>query len=158
MESPSTSFYKRSTFVTHLPVTYLYSPSHYWLALEQGTENQWRVGITKFAARMLGEIVDRQFEKAPGDPVKPGEIIGSIEGFKAISDVYCVGGGSFAGSNPALATQAELVTQDPYGAGWLYRFSGTPDAKCGDIESYRLLLDATIDRILEKQKGEDELP
>jgi glycine cleavage system H protein len=87
MEPPRTSFYKRSTFVTHLPVTYLYSPSHYWLALESGTENRWRVGITKFAARMLGEIVDHQFEKAPGDPIAPGEINGSIEGFKAISDV-----------------------------------------------------------------------
>lgn len=158
MESPRTSFYKRSTFVTHLPVTYLYSPSHYWLAQEAGTENRWRVGLTKFAARMLGEIVDHQFEKAPGDAVAAGEIIGSIEGFKAISDVYCVGSGFFVESNPELKGRIELVTEDPYGAGWLYLLEGTPDSKCGDIDSYRQLLDSTIDRILEKQKGEDELP
>jgi glycine cleavage system H lipoate-binding protein len=54
------------------------------------------------------------------------------------------------GSNPELKSRVELVTEDPYGAGWLYMLEGTPDAKCGDIDSYRLLLDSTIDRILEK--------
>ena len=58
----TTSFYKRSNFVTHLPVDCLYSPSHFWLReIEPG---RWRVGFTKFATRMLGEIVEVQWEKA----------------------------------------------------------------------------------------------
>jgi glycine cleavage system H protein len=106
---------------------------------------------------MLGEIVDLQFEKKTGDVVASGEIIGSIEGFKAISDIYCVVEGRFAGGNEGLQARIEAVGEDPYGAGWLYLVEGTPDVKCFDLESYRRLLDTTIDRILEKQTH-DEAP
>ena len=148
----ATSFYKRSTFVTHLPVACLYSPSHFWLArIEDG---RWRVGFTKFATRMLGEIVEVQWDKTPGDAVASGAIIGAIKGFKAISDIYCVADGAFVGGNPALREHIEKVGEEPYGAGWLYEFDGTPDAKCVDLETYRALLDTTIDRILEKQSAE----
>jgi len=148
-----TSFYKRSTFVTHLPVEARYSPSHFWLReIEPG---QWRVGFTKFATRMLGEIVEVQWEKPDGASVASGEIIGSIEGFKAISDIYCAADGAFAGGNPAISADAELIGRDPYGAGWLYAVTGQPDAKCIDVAAYRSLLDATIDRILEKQHGDE---
>ncbi len=150
---PGTVFYKRSNFVTHLPADCRYSPSHFWLAREEG--DHWRIGFTKFATRMLGEIVDHQWEKEPGAAVRSGEIIGSIEGFKAISDLYCVADGKFAGGNPALREKIELVGKDPYGDGWLYRIEGTPDAKCVDLETYRGLLDTTIDRILEKQQHEE---
>ncbi|MDB6154074.1 MAG: gcvH [Chthoniobacteraceae bacterium] len=152
-----TSFYKRSNFVTHLPVEWLYSPSHFWLAREEG--NQWRIGFTKFATRMLGEIVDHQWEKQPGSPVASGEIIGSIEGFKAISDIYCAADGRFITGNAALAENIELVGKDPYGKGWLYLIEGKPDARCVDLATYRGLLDITIDRILEKQQyADDEQP
>ena len=151
---PETSFYKRSNFVTHLPVECLYSPSHFWLARLDAA--RWRVGFTKFATRMLGEIVDLQFEKQPGDSVTSGEIIGAIEGFKAISDIYCVADGRFLGGNTALSENIERVGKEPYGAGWLYEFDGTPDTKCVDLESYRRLLDTTIDRILEKQQHDEQ--
>ena len=146
---PGTSFYKRSNFVTHLPVDCLYSPSHFWLA--NVGDGKWRVGFTKFATRMLGEIVEVRFEKAPGDALASGDIVGSIEGFKAISDLYCCGAGQFAGGNPGLATNVDAVGEDPYGAGWLYEFTGTPDDKCIPLAEYRGMLDATIDKILEKQ-------
>lgn len=149
----ATSFYKRSNFVTHLPAACLYSPSHFWLG--HGGGERWRVGFTRFATRMLGDIVEVQFEKKPGDAIASGQIIGSIEGFKAISDIYCVADGHFAGANPALASAIELVGDHPYAAGWLYEFDGAPDAKCVDLASYRALLDTTIDRILEKQAHEE---
>jgi glycine cleavage system H protein len=153
MSQPATSFYKRSNFVTHLPADARYSPSHFWLReVEAG---RWRVGFTKFATRMLGDIVEVQFEKRPGDAVTSGEIIGSIEGFKAISDIYCVGDGRFGEGNPALRVDVETIGSDPYGAGWLYEFEGAPDAKCGDVENYRALLDATIDRMLAKQSHDE---
>ncbi len=151
MAPPATSFYKKSNFVTHLPIDRLYSPSHFWLAREEG--EKWRVGLTKFATRMLGDIVDHQWEKSPGAPVQSGEIIGAIEGFKAISDIYCVADGTFLSGNMTLAHQIELVGADPYGAGWLYTIEGTPDAKCTDVDAYRRLLDTTIDRLLEKQQS-----
>ena len=154
---PRTVLYKRSNFVTHLPEEYLYSPTHFWLGRAE-EPGHWRVGYTKFATRMLGDIVDHQFEKERGEAVQPGEIIGSIEGFKAISDLYSVAGGFFRGGNPVLAAQIELVSSDPYGAGWLYVVEGEPDANCGDLQTYRALLDGTIDRILEKQRAEEESP
>jgi glycine cleavage system H protein len=150
---PKTLFYKRSHFVTHLPVDYLYSPSHFWLAKQEG--EVWRVGITKFANRMLGDMVDCGFELPPGAAVGNGEIIGWMEGFKAISDIYCVLDGTYLGVNPLLKEKINVVDKDSYGNGWIYEASGVPDARCVDVQAYKALLDETIDRILEKQKGEE---
>ena len=150
-----TSFYKRSNFVTHLPVDCLYSPSHFWL--RKLNDTRWRVGFTKFATRMLGEIVDVQFQKSVGQSLGSGEIIGSIEGFKAISDIYCVANGLLAALNPAIRENASIIAEQPYTGGWLYEVEGRPDDKCGDLESYRALLDATIDRMLAKQHSPEEM-
>lgn len=158
MTPSKTEFYKRSSFVTHLPVECLYSPSHFWIAKVTEMPGRWRVGFTKFATRMLGEMVDQQWEKQVGEPIRSGEIIGSIEGFKAISDIYSVADGTFAGGNPALRDNIEAVSEDPYGKGWLYLVDGQPDAKCVDLASYRQLLDSTIDRILEKQQADESQP
>jgi glycine cleavage system H protein len=100
---------------------------------------------------MLGELVDHQFEKQAGEALESGEIVGSVEGFKAISDLYSPLGGTFLGGNPGLAQDPEIIGRDPYGEGWLFRAQGEPDPRCGDVESYRGLLDATIDRMLEKE-------
>jgi len=145
-----TLYYKRSHFVTQLPVEYFYSPSHLWLA--QRGEGLWRVGLTKFATRMLGDMVDCGFEPAPDSPVASGQIIGWVEGFKAISDIYCVLAGAFSGANPDLKKNITAISKDPYNAGWLYEVRGQPDAKCVDVHAYKKMLDQTIDRILEKQK------
>ena len=116
------------------------------------------MGFTKFATRMLGEIVDVQLDAKPDDAIASGDIIGSIEGFKAISDIYCVADGKFLAANPALKADIELVGREPYAGGWLYEFDGVPDAKCSDLASYRALLDATIDKMLSKQQPDDEHP
>ena len=151
-EKPKTVHYKRSHFATQLPVDYLYSPSHCWIARQE--RDLWCVGLTKFAVRMLGEMVDHGFSAEPGAPVRPGEVIGWIEGFKAISDLFCVAQGHFAGGNSLLKEKITVVNKDPYGAGWLYVVDGKPDSKCVDVHGYRAILDKTIDKILDKQKQE----
>ena len=148
---PKTLHYRRSHFVTQLPLDYTYSPSHSWVARQPG--GLLRVGLTKFATRMLGEMVDHGFEAVPGADVHPGEVIGWVEGFKAISDVFCVAQGKFRGANPALKEKIALISKEPYAAGWLYEVEGAPDPKCVDVYAYRDLLDKTIDRILAQQKG-----
>src|SRR6266481_2586195 len=115
---PKTLHYKRSHFATQLPVDYLYAPSHCWLARQAG--DVWRVGLTKFATRMLGDLVDCEFDTKPGSPVVSGQIIGWVEGFKAISDIYCVLEGDFAGTNLELKEDISAITRDPYFTGWLY--------------------------------------
>lgn len=141
-------FYKRARFVTQLPRCYRYTPSHFWIG-PQG-DGLWRVGLTKFATRMLGETVDYGFEIALDSPVAAGQVIGWIEGFKALSDLFCVASGRFAGANPGLETQASLVNEDPYGAGWLYAVRGEPDLGSLDVDGYAAVLDQTIDRILKE--------
>jgi glycine cleavage system H protein len=148
-----TLHYKRSHFATQLPVDCLYSPSHAWVAA--AGVGRWRVGLTKFATRMLGEMVDHGFEVEAGAAVQCGQIIGWVEGFKAISDLFCVVTGEFAGSNPALKETIALLSKEPFGAGWLYEVNGRPDARCLDVYAYRDLLDKTIDRILAQQKGNE---
>lgn len=152
MSESSTLLYKRATFVTQLPLKSLYSPSHCWLT--QMDSGVWRVGFTKFALRMLGELVDVQFEKPVGAEIRPGDILGSIEGFKALSDIYCVGQGKFVGGNPALKQDLEPIVRSSYTEGWLYAFEGNPDTRCLTVQGYSSLLDVTIDRILEKQKAD----
>lgn len=144
----NTLFYKRSRFVTHLPLKYLYSLSHYWLSEQSGT---WRVGMTKFATCMLGEIVDFGFEAQAGSDVRPGPAIGWIEGFKAISDLFCFVDGKFIRNNPELSKNPEAVDRDCYGQGWLYEANGRPDPHCLDIQVYKDLLDRTFDKRSEEQ-------
>ena len=148
-----TLHYRRSHFVTQLPVDYRYSPSHAWVAQQEG--NTWRVGLTRFATRMLGDMVDHGFETAPGTPVQIGQIVGWVEGFKAISDLFCVVEGEFVGTNSLLKEKIALINKDCYASGWLYEVNGVPDAKCMDVNDYRDLLDKTIDRLLAQRKGEE---
>lgn len=148
---PKTLYYKRSHFVTHLPLDFLYSPAHSWIARQE--DGTFRVGLTKFASRMLGDMVDHGFEVEPGATVEFGQIIGWIEGFKAISDLYCVANGEFAGGNPLLKEKIAVVNKDPYGTGWLYQVCGAPDANCLDVQAYARYLDKAIDKILEKQQN-----
>ncbi len=147
-ELPACLDYRRARFATQLPLAYLYSPGHFWIAHHQA--GIWRVGLTKFASRMLGEMVDYGFEPAPGAKVLPGQAIGWIEGFKALSELFCIGSGEFAGPNPALEQNITQVNQDPYGAGWLYAIKGAPDTTCMDVQHYARLLDRTIDELVRK--------
>jgi glycine cleavage system H protein len=82
---------------------------------------------------MLGELVDIRFDLKPNASVRTGDIVGSIEGFKAISDIYCVGTGQFVTGNPALESDLESVSEKPYEEGWLYQFRGEPDSRAMDV-------------------------
>lgn len=141
--------YKRSQFSTRLPKDSLYTLSHFWIAA-QG-DNEWRVGFTKFAVRMLGEIVESGFEVEPGTPIAVGDIIGWVEGFKAMTDLFGVIDGHFVAGNSTLEESSEKIYKDPYGEGWLYTATGKPDLKSVDVQGYVNFLDETIDRMLGEQ-------
>jgi glycine cleavage system H protein len=144
--SEETVRYKRSRFSTRLPADRIYTRSHYWLHSDEA--GQWRIGLTKFATRMLGDLVEFELSAAPGEGVEVGEKIGWIEGFKAVSDLYAVAGGTFAGANGALMGDITLLESDPYGKGWLYRVGGEPEPGGLSVQEYVHVLDATIDRML----------
>jgi glycine cleavage system H protein len=102
---------------------------------------------------MLGDLVEHRFEARPGEAVTLGQKVGWVEGFKALSEVYSVVAGTFAGANPELDQDATLVDTDPYGRGWLYEAQGEADPGSLDAQGYVAHLDATIDRMLAKQGG-----
>ena len=146
--------YRRSRFATHLPLDAVYSLSHSWAVRRK--EGMLRIGLTRFATRMLGDMVDHGFETAKGAPVSVGEILGWVEGFKAISDIYCIASGDFLGGNPRLAEDITLISTRPYGEGWLYEVRGEPDSRCLDAAGYSGVLDATIDRMLQEEKANED--
>ncbi len=146
-------FYQRATFTAHLPVGHRYTASHAWLAPDPALPHGWRIGLTKFALRMLGELVEARFEATPGQRVRPGDVVGNIEGFKALSDVFCVADGTFVGGNPALTEGLESLAHDIHHV-WLYTVEGRPTPGHLDVHGYVGVLDATLDRLLEKQKSE----
>ncbi len=150
--TPELIAYQKCNFHTLLPARCRYTAGHFWLApLPDGV---WRVGLTKFAIRMLGEMVDYNFQSPPGAPVKLGQIIGSIECFKAMSDLYCVAEGEFLGANDALRDQSKLLSSQPYDGGWLYEVKGVPDPESFDVNGYQKHLDTVIEQ-LRAQHGED---
>jgi glycine cleavage system H protein len=143
--------YKHARFTARFPADFRYSRSHYWMAAVEGQPGLWRVGFTKFATRMLGELVDFEFSVPEGGAVEPGQQIGYVEGFKAASDVFCVMSGNFAGMNPALKADACIVRTDPYLVGWLYSVQGEPEAESLDVQQYIAMLDGTITKMAEQE-------
>lgn len=152
-DSPKVLKYRRAEFSTRLPLHYRYSPTHWWV--EPTGDRQYRAGISKFSTRMLGEMVEFGFEIAPESEIQPGTIIGWLEGFKAISDIYSVAMGRFLARNEGLDNDASLINRDPYRRGWIYHFEGDLDGNFLDVNDYAALLDKTIDKILEQQKTDE---
>ena len=140
--------YERSRFSTRLPTNRRYVPSHFWLAEDQA--NTWRVGFTKFATRILGEPVEYDFETPHDATVTEGDVVGWIEGFKAVTDLFAPMAGRFVGPNPALVDNIEWIRSDPYGRGWLYSLEGTLTDTCLDAAGYVAWLDTTIDKMTGK--------
>lgn len=154
-------YYRRSRFTTHLPRDRRYSPAHYWLLEE--SPGLWRVGFTRFATRMLGDLVEVEFSVPQDAPVSVGDDIGSIEGLKAVTSVFAAGTGRFAGAAERLRQDITLAESDPYGEGWLYRLQGNPAPDTVDVDGYAAILDATIDKMLtnryagmDPEEGPDE--
>ena len=145
MSEPSTYLrYKRSRFSARLHTERLYTSAHQWLW--QREPDLFCIGLTKFALRMLGDPVEFEFEQAPETDVQRGQVIGWIEGFKAVTDVFCPMNGHFAGTNPALDQDITLLAKAPYENGWLFAVRGEPSDTL-DVKGYSTLLDETIDRM-----------
>ncbi|TWT36544.1 Glycine cleavage system H protein [Posidoniimonas corsicana] len=154
IDPADTLYYRQARFSTRLPKSHRFCPSHYWL-LDVGG-GRLRVGLTKFAIRMLGDFVEHEFTPQNGDLVSQGQPIGWIEGFKAQSDIFCVGGGVFVGGNPSLHENPQLIDKDPYDGGWLYELENATITDAVDAESYAAILDQTIQRMVDEQHQSEE--
>lgn len=115
-----------------------YAKSHEWVRIEGDSAT---VGITDHAQSELTDIVFVDLPAA-GKTVAAGGVVLALESVKTVSDVYAPVAGSVAEVNLDLKTHPELVNQDPYGKGWLFRLrvSGPPSADLLDAAGYRAFL------------------
>ena len=101
----------------NFPNTVRYTLEHEWIRVEG---DEALVGITDYAQSELGEIV---FVDVPtvGEVVPQGEVFGSVEAVKTVSDLNMPATGEVLELNAELEDHPELVNNDPYGAGWMIR-------------------------------------
>jgi glycine cleavage system H protein len=145
--------YARCRFETRLPLGRRYSRGHQWLLETEA--GRWRIGLTAYALRLLGEIVECRFEVPSGSVLAPGTRLGWIEGFKTVSDLEAAAWGEVEACNEALSADITLLESDPYGAGWLYSVRGRPEPNTLSAAEYAALLDGLIDEQLARQEGDD---
>jgi glycine cleavage system H protein len=114
--------------MSDIPADLRYTKSHEWVrALPDGSVE---VGITDHAQAALGDLVFVEVPEA-GRQLSTGDACAVVESVKAASDVYSPLGGEVIAGNADLATQPELINQDPYGKGWIMRLK--PSGRAADV-------------------------
>ena len=101
--------------MTNIPDGLRYTKDHEWAKLEG---KRVRVGITDHAQTELTDVVYIELP-AIGKTVKQGDVSGTVESVKAVSEIFAPASGKVVDVNKTLVDQPELVNKDPYGAGWM---------------------------------------
>ncbi len=101
----------------NIPTELKYSKDHEWVRVEGG---EAVIGITDHAQSELGDIVFVDVN-TEGQDVAQGEVFGTVEAVKTVSDLFMPVGGTILEVNPGLAEDPAAVNKDPYGNGWIVR-------------------------------------
>ena len=123
----------------NFPTNVKYTNEHEWIRLE-GEEAY--VGITDYAQDQLGDIVFVDVT-TEGETLYKGEVFGTIEVVKTVSDLFLPIGGEVLEINPALEEHPELVNKDPYGEGWIIKIKPTDTTEMDellDAEAYKQII------------------
>jgi len=112
------------------PTNLRYTKEHEWLLQEAG--NRFLVGITDYAQRELGDIVYVEVETI-GKTLEAGEVFGTVEAVKTVSDLFLPVSGTIDELNPELSNSPELVNTDPYGKGWMIRMTVNDPAEVNKL-------------------------
>ncbi len=113
------------------PADFLYTKDHEWVRLEGEVAT---VGITDYAQKQLGDVVFVDLPEV-GRSIAQGEVFGTIESVKAVSELFAPVGGEVVEVNTALAQKPEVVNTDPHGA-WMVRLKvANPDEATGLLGS-----------------------
>ncbi|MDG1227557.1 MAG: glycine cleavage system protein GcvH [Polaribacter sp.] len=123
----------------NIPSELKYTKDHEWIKIE---DNIATVGITEFAQGELGDIVYVDVDTLD-DTVKEGEIFGSVEAVKTVSDLFMPLTGEVSEFNEELEDEPELVNSDPYGKGWMIKIEISDSSQIAnliDAETYKELI------------------
>lgn len=122
----------------NLPETLKYTKDHEWVKI--AGDNVY-VGITDFAQSELGDIVYVEIE-TEGEEINEGEIFGTVEAVKTVSDLFMPVSGKILEVNSALEAEPELVNEDPYEKGWMIRIAVSNKEELNNLlsaDDYRAL-------------------
>jgi glycine cleavage system H protein len=116
--------------MSEIPADLRYTKSHEWVrTLPDGSVE---IGITDHAQHSLGDLVFVEVPQA-GKQLAAGDACAVVESVKAASDVYSPVAGAVVAGNGELATQPELINQDPYGKGWILRLKPAAGAAAAGL-------------------------
>ncbi len=124
----------------NIPATLKYTKDHEWIKIE-GTVAT--VGITDFAQGELGDIVYVDVDTLD-DTVEEGEVFGSVEAVKTVSDLFMPLTGEVIEFNDTLEDDPELVNSDPYEKGWMIKIEISDESQIQDLldaEAYKNLIE-----------------
>lgn len=99
------------------PASLKYARTHEWLHVDGPVGT---VGITDFALQALTDVVNIELPDV-GRRLEAGEIFGEVESVKAVSDLYAPVGGEVTEVNASLANDLDVMSQDPFGRGWIMK-------------------------------------
>ena len=117
----------------NLPEELKYTEEHEWVRVHaDGTSVT--IGITDFAQGELGDIVFIELEPE-GEILEQGDVFGSVEAVKAVSDLFLPVSGTIDQHNAELETNPELVNSDPFGEGWIIEVSLSDPAQIESLLS-----------------------
>ncbi len=123
----------------NFPTNVKYTSEHEWIRIEN---DEAIVGITDYAQDQLGDIVFVDVT-TEGETLEQGEVFGTIEVVKTVSDLFLPIGGEIVEVNPELEEHPELVNKDPYGEGWIIRIKPTDASQMDellDAEAYKKII------------------
>lgn len=114
----------------YLPEELRYTTSHVWAEIQE--DGTIKVGITDYAQKQLGEIVYVELPELERSYAS-GDECAVVESVKTASDIYCPLTGEIVEINQMLAAHPELINQDPYGEGWLFRMQPDDEAELDEL-------------------------
>ncbi len=101
----------------NFPENLKYTEDHEWVSIDGDVAT---IGITEFAASELGDIVYLEVETV-GDTLESGEVFGSVEAVKTVSDLFMPISGEILELNEELEDSPEMVNDSPYESGWMIK-------------------------------------
>ncbi|MDW8221794.1 MAG: glycine cleavage system protein GcvH [Gemmatales bacterium] len=109
-----------------------YTETHEWVHEENGLVT---VGITQYAADLLNDLVYIELPSI-GARTQAGASFGEVESIKAVSDLYAPVDGEVVEVNQAVVAEPQIISRDPYGAGWLIKIRPDPKGQWSRLLSY----------------------
>ena len=116
----------------NIPENLKYTQDHEWIQIDGDVAT---IGITDFAQGELGDIVYVEIE-TEGETIAKGELFGTIEAVKTVSDLFMPMSGQVVEFNEELESEPELVNSNPYEDGWMIKI------KLSDLSEESELLSA----------------